>query len=549
MPDVAPPDNEEILRQLSALAEKAGIALPNVSRFAATVEVTMPIRQLALELGGIASQQNVFLKGDDVVTVEADTGELRRMTPTRFVGWIEEFCSFKSSARSQRMRDSLSREDATLVLDQDIFRRKLRPLDAVHRMRLPVRREDGRVEFLEPGYDAGSRIFTADSLQYPMDWKLEDARQWLDLHGEHYSWSWPDDERPSVGNNRSWSVVVAGMLGIYCKAMFAPGTVRPMIAGIGNKPGTGKSTLIAMMTMPVFGTASTNKIPKDDEAMNKELDTVAMNQRPYVFFDDIGGGMFSHAMNQFITAGSRTGRALGGNVDFFAMQVCQVFATGNDVKLSADLMRRALVFELFLPTEVRGRRFPFVISPRYLGREDIRHKFLAAMCAIVRSAVATQALAAKHNVQLADAGTLESFEEWSATIGAFTVLAGYANPLTPPELTSGGAEDEDEMRELLVKVASAAADDGEFDRKELVEHARNMGLLESLVGVAGDKDLDSSAMKRWGRQLQRWRGEEMTDEHGRRFRFSKQRQKRGAKYPLTFIKAKGASTPPPKAHE
>ena len=130
---------------------------------------------------------------------------------------------------------------------------------------------------------------------------------------------------------------------------------------------------------------------------------------------------------------------------------------------------------------------------------------------------------------------MESFEDYTATVSEIVQRAGYADPLAPPELAGGGAEDEDEMRELLIKLASEAAVDTDFDRQEMVEAARRLGLLEGLVGLTGDKDLDSSAMKRWGRQLQRWRGRELVDETGRRFRFSHRKQRRVAKYPLKFI--------------
>ncbi len=536
----------EVLRQLLPAAEAMGLSLPGVARFATSVDVTMPIRNLALELGRLCSVRNIFLKGRRIVTVDEKTGEEAAMTATRFVGWIEEFTSFKSGARSQRMRDSLTREDASLIIDQDIFRSCLRPLEAVHKMRLPVRRAPdadhlwaGKIEFLESGYDAQSRIFTADVIRYEMDWPLERARTFLDEHGDGYPWNWGDEPQGTrpVCMNRSWSVIVAAMVGMYCRAFFPAGTTRPMLAGLGNQPGTGKSTVVAMVTMPVHGHASTNKIPKDDGEMDKELDTIAMNARPYVFFDDIGGGMFSHPLNAFITAESRTGRALGGNTEFFAPQVCQVFATGNDIKISADLMRRALIFELFLAGDVRGRKFPRIITPRYLAAVETRKQFLAALCAVVR-----------HTMDfVGNGGTmptvegLESFDEWTRTVSQIARLAGYADPLAPPDLATGGSEDEDEMRELLVKVASAAEGDGEFDRKELVEMARNFGLLEPLVGAPGDKDLDLTAMKRWGRQLQKWRGRELMDAQGRRFRFSHKRQKRGAKYPLTFIKPKASA--------
>ena len=531
----------EMLQKLSAMAEQAGIELPGVTRFAPTIDVTIPLRMLALDLGRHLAQRNIFLKGHSIVTVDDTTGDEEPMTAARFVGWCEEFVAFKSSGRSQRLRDSLTREDATLILEQDVFRKCLRPLDAIHTMRLPVQRAAaGKIEFLEPGYDAESRIYTVDVLKYPMDWSIEQARDFIDQHGEDMPLSWPDgnEERRPVCMNRSWSVVVTAMLGVYCKAMFPPGTPRPMIAGIGNQPGTGKSLLVMMMLMPVFGHAAVNKIPKDDETMAKELDTVAMNQRPYVFFDDIGSGMFSHPLNAFITAESRTGRELGGNRNFFALSQTQIFSTGNDIKISADLMRRALVFELFLASEVQGRSYKRPMSAKYLKAPATRANFLSAMCAIVRHGGAWLDMQGAEGYALPQVRPLATFDEWTETLARLMLLAGYTDPLATPELSVGGNEDDSEMRDLLVKVASETSEDMEFDRKQLVEKAREFGLLESLVGLTGDKDLDSTSMKKWGRQLQKWRGRELTDAHGRKFRFSHKRQKRGAKYPLTFLKPK-----------
>ena len=101
---------------------------------------------------------------------------------------------------------------------------------------------------------------------------------------------------------------------------------------------------------------------------------------------------------------------------------------------------------------------------------------------------------------------------------AIVQLAGYNDPLIAADLAVGGAEEEDEFKELLIRVASEAAGDEVFDRKALVTTARTLGLLEGLVGANDEKDLDSKANKRFGRQLQRWRGRELRDSKGRRFR-------------------------------
>lgn len=220
---------------------------------------------------------------------------------------------------------------------------------------------------------------------------------------------------------------------------------------------------------------------------------------------------------------------------FHAANVTQVFTSGNDIKISVDLMRRSLVAELFLSTEVRGRKYEREITVTYLRRPEVRQGFLSAMCALVRHYIQWRADLTAAGAEIPEVPVMASFEDWSRTISSILQASGYDDPLRPPDLGSGGAEEEDEMKELLVKVATAAEADTTFERKALVTAARELGLLESLVGLNDEKELDSKAMIRFGKQLQRHRGREYKDERGRRFRFSHRRQKKGATYPLVFI--------------
>jgi len=542
----------DILQQLSDSAEALGITLPGVVRMAPTIDPGQDIRMLAQEIGSLLAGRNIFLRGGVVGTVDEETGEWEVMSPKRFTSWVEGFCKFLPNPR--KARNSISMEDAVQILAADLFRSRLRPLDTIHKIRMPVVRKDGKIEFLEKGYDAESRIYTVETLKYEMDWPVEQAVQFLNEHGEGYPLAWPEGVEPgNLLENRSWSVQIAAILGTYCRAMFSPGTTRPMFAYLANQAGTGKSTLVAMALNPVFGSSATTKTPRDDDKMNSEIETIARVRRPYVFFDDIGFGMFSTPLNRFITSARHAGRIMGANAEFFdEPAVTQVFATGNGLKISTDLMRRGLYVDLFLAGEVRGRKFAKIITPAYLSREDVRAKFLAASCALVKNYIARTAELP------ADArgvpNPLPSFEEWTNVIGAMVVLAGYLDPTTVPELSTGGDEDEDEIRELLIKIASESPTDCSFDRPEIVTKARRFGLLESLVGITGEKDIDPNTGKKLGRQLQRWRGRELVDSCGRRFRFGKGRGNKGAKYPLTFLSGPSPGkaapvTPPPEQAE
>ncbi len=544
----------EFIHQLSKLAAEHGTdsslakaleGLPGVARFAPTVDVGQPIQMLALELGRLISKarspkgQYVFLKDDAIVTVDSATGKVGGLSAGRFVGWVEQFCAFKSGGR-QSKREGLTRDDAALVLEQDVFRDCLRPLRAVHTMRLPVTRADGAVEFLGPDYDVASGIFTCDLVPYALNWTVEQARDWLvDVCSEV---PWNGREEGELVRNRSLAVHVSNLVGNYCHALFPEGTLRPMIAYFANKPGTGKTRMAEMSLAHVHGYVGGATAPKDEDKMDVKLETIARAMRAFVIFDDIGGALRSNALNKFLTETRHTGRCYNSNSEFFDVpNVTQLIVTANDLPTSEDLGRRALISELFLDEEVRGRKFKRVITPSWLAMPETRASFLAACCAIVRNWVEYKKLAPEAALH---PSPLETFEVWTGAIGAMVGLAGFGDPLRKPEMDVGGASAEDEIKTLLIKIASARTVDCDILRKDLIETAREHGLIEKIVGAKGDDEPDANANKSLGRKLQRFRGEKLKTEDGRRFQFSHKRNKSGALYPLVFLPVPPAPAPP-----
>lgn len=504
----------ELLEKLGPLAERMGINLPEETRFAATIDASQPIRALAHELGQMVQRRNIFLRAGAIITV-ADhaeggvrAGETKPMTAERFCGWIEEFCVIKG----ERGRNSLSRETAALVLAQDIFREHLRPIDAVHLVRLPVRRESGAVELLPAGYDNESRILTIETLSYDYDYPVQHAGEFFgDLLADY---PWGDGEKTDVMTSRSAAVQVVSMLGLYCRALFPPRTKRPIIVTIGNQVGTGKSTLAAMGMITVFGQAASTDLPSRTEELEKTLATKAFTMAPYLFFDDVGIGVFSNALNRFVTATVHTGRLLGGNKEFSADNVTQVFITGNALKASPDLMRRSLVCELFLAEESKGRKFARVINDAWLERTENRQFILASLWAAVRAWI--QAGMPLHPTPR------ESFEEWTETIAGIVQQIGFADPLSTAELVAGGDQSTIEWTELLVSLANdvETGTKRDYTRKEIIERARYLGVLENLVGSTDDGDVIPTDSRKFGRQLEPWKGRVMNDSKGRRFTFS-----------------------------
>ena len=526
----------EHAQMLSGEAERLGIDLPGVIRLAPTIDVTMPIRKLALELGRTLSLHNIFLQNDEVVTVDAETGEMEVLNSKSFPAWAEEFCVFIAPG-SRRVRDSLSVDDAAQILSARIFKNCLRPLTAVHKMVLPVRRERkdelqlAPVEFLKPGYDQESGIFTVEEIEYDQTWTLGRSQKWfLDVCGE-FPWNATElSQKRGLGYNRSLALHVMACVGQYCKAMFPPGTLFPIVAYFANKPGTGKTRLMEMTVSAVHGYAAATGAPKEEEKMEVKLDAVARSMQPYLLFDDIGGGLRSNTLNRWTSASWHTGREFHSNSAVYKVpNVTQVFVTANDLKTSEDIQRRMLIVELFLDQEVKGRKFQRTISPKWLAEPETRASFLSACNAMVRHWLAA-------GQPLAAAG-LETYEDWTQTMAGIVTSCEWTDPLAPPEGIVGGAQDEDEIKELLIKIASEKERDTVITRRDLIKAARKHGLLEDLVGTIEDagEDVDAATGKKIGRRLQRWRAQKLKDEKDRTFQFSHKRQKNGATYPLVFI--------------
>jgi hypothetical protein len=422
--------------------------------------------------------------------------------------------------------------DAAQVLESKVFLECLRPLSRVVKMRLPVLRDNGAVEWLEEGYDAPTGIFCVNTLEYDMNWSLGQGQEFLFNALKEYPWNRREGEA-SLFANRSLAVAIGGLVGTYCRLFFPPGTLMPGLAIFANKPGTGKTRIAEMVMSPVFGEVGAVGLPKDEEKMEVKLETIAQTWQPFAFFDDIGGRLRSNILNRFMTETTHAGRRFHSNSEMFSVPaVTQCIFTANDLKTSEDIGRRALIMELFLDEEVRGRVFEKKITSRWVVSEETRKGFLSALCAHVRHWMA--AGMPRHEAPV------ETFEEWTAVVGGIVRACEWADPLQTPEGDVGGAVDEDEVKRLLIVAAESREETGTFSRDELIKIAQKNGLLEDLVGSCdsnGDPvPVEDSVSKSFGRRMQRWRGQRLKDGKGRAFTFGHKRNRGGAVYPLTFDK-------------
>jgi hypothetical protein len=112
--------------------------------------------------------RNVFFRRGDAVVYPSPTGEAKMlpMTPIVFRSAIEEYVEYfkfrtdDDSGETYTVQRSLNKSDAETILASRLFWPSLPEIKRVHPCPLPVLRTNGKVEMLEPGYDAESGIYT-----------------------------------------------------------------------------------------------------------------------------------------------------------------------------------------------------------------------------------------------------------------------------------------------------------------------------------------------------------------------------------------------------
>lgn len=521
------------LEALRPFAEQAGVEIPGLLQYQATVDLDDQITAVANQLGALCSKQPIFYRAENLVGLD-DKGTLRPMTPERFGSWVEKFVTTKRWTKERgEHAATMSVDMAKKVLATDCFQSQIRELDFFFPVRLPVKRADGSVDLLPPGYDDSTRSWTEDSVPYDTDLCWDAAMDII----QKYLGEWPYADRILIDNwclskSRDAAVIMAGLLGVFCRPMFGQGVKRPMVPVSGNQPGTGKTTLCKLMMAPVYGLPPEMTLPPTEEKFERLLEATALGMEPFLFLDDVGRMMRSNSLNKFVTASVHGGTRLYTQQTFAVPNVTQVFVTGNDLPIEGNLRRRVIWCELFLAGEVQGREFKVEITDRMLAEQDTRAELLSAMWAIVRE-WGEQRQVRKDLCK--GRRVIKSFEAYCRVIGEILSVMGWADAFEEAPGISGGDSESREFKALLIAVAdTCTCTPWEFTVNDLVDTARKLNILEYFVGTAADGDLQKKDRIRFGKKLGEFRQRVFQRTDGKYFEFGKRDAKGGSVYPCRF---------------
>lgn len=558
-------DNREVkvpmhlLEALLPAIRAQGLEVPAAAQLVPKINLGLPQRELSMQLGQLLKRCGLYRKGSmrELVAQFGSEG-WKEMTPHRFVGWAEKFVTFYKAykGRGDSYYDgetSMGKDLAAKILETDEFLSELPIIERTVSVRLPVRRSDGRVEMLKPGYDEELKIWCDDEVSYPMDWTLDQAFDLVGAWCREFSWADLDAKTGNMWANRNFLVHLASMVGAFCHQLLPPGTVRPGILYDANDQGSGKLLLAAMALAGPFGVPFAAKLPLQNGFINADkfealLDTVARSMEPYLFLDDVPPSIASFSLNQFMTNPGHTGRIYGDNQKMFKVPaVTQVFMTGNNVSVTRDLEQRTLVCELFLTKDSDAVQHTFEMTAIWLAQSDQRSKLLAAMWAFVRNWV-EKGMPGSPTIK-------KRAPEWSTLVGGVLAAAECeGNPFEKPDMPFSGDKKTDEIRQLITALGDDAEESWvewqnyqtdhekpewtgkEFDTSDIVEMARELGVLVEIVGSKDGKPLDKKDLQRLGGRLTKWRGkEDFRTSTGKAFMFGRRRQSKQTIYPITWL--------------
>lgn len=205
-------------------------------------------------------------------------------------------------------------------------------------------------------------------------------------------------------------------------ARFAFSGPVPLYLVDGNAAGTGKGKLCNLIKIIMTGTPFPVTTPtNDDEEMRKRVTATAQSGATMELIDNIAGHLGGPVMDALMTATGWRDRLLGTNTIVTLPLFIQWFATGNNVQLAGDGVRR-VNYTRFETKEANPEE-----------RSGFRHEHLEAWATTNRPRLLGAALtilgayfaAGRPAVKLVRWG---SYDEWSDIVRAAVVWLGLPDP-------------------------------------------------------------------------------------------------------------------------
>jgi len=541
-------DTAEIYQPPTTDAEEDWDAYSSGSNSKPDDEARPTIRLRAGELHAIASEAEqaliqagapLFVRGGQIVRpvieeVEAARDRrtrVARLTPVSadgLVDWLSRSARWeKYDGRAKKLvAVDPPRPVAATVLARD-GEWSLRSLVGV--VTTPTLRPDGSILDLE-GYDRATRLLLMRPPAMPVIPSTptrEDAGAALALLAALLDdFPFVDDASRSVGFSSLITPVVRGAL-----------SVAPLHALRAPVAGSGKSYLIDLASAIATGQrCPVISAGKTEEEHEKRLGAALLAGQPIVSIDNLNGELGGDALCQMVERPVIKIRPLGRSELVQIESRATVFATGNNLVLVGDMVRRVVLGSLD-PNLERPELRRFKGDPLNAILVD-RGRYIAAALTIVRAYIAAGCPT--------PCPPLASFEDWSLLVRSALVWLGCADPVDTMEAARAEDPETTALREVMAawkaviglnvqrsvgQLVTLAEDkewstDGEAHHRAKEIGYANPELRDALLLVANDgRGLNSLRLGKWlgrrkGRMIDGMKIVAFADNHAKAVRWA-----------------------------
>lgn len=347
----------------------------------------------------------------------------------------------------------------------------------------PTMRPDGSL-LTQQGYDAATGLYLAGSPALPAmpdEPTRGDALQALDRLTALL------DEFPIIGA-ASQAVAVSALLTPIARGAFP---AAPMHCVSAPAPGSGKSFFIDVVAAIATGQRCPVLAPgRNEEETEKRLGAAMLSGQPLVSIDNVngllGGTLLCQAVERPVIEIRRLGESTNVRVETTGTSF---FSTGNNLTLTGDLTRRALLMQLdpvLENPELReftGNPFDQVLADR--GR------YVGAALTIVRAYI----VAGRPD----PAKPLASFEGWSNIVRSALLWCGLADPVETMTVARSADPQLAALGELLCAWADALGLGPENARTAddvLQAAGRRRPASDGSATPDGDSEWDAPALRK-----------------------------------------------------
>ena len=277
----------------------------------------------------------------------------------------------------------------------------------------------------------------------------------------------------------------------------------PLTAFNAPTAGTGKSLLVDVIGVVSSGKpVSVLSQGKDEAEMEKRLHSAMLRGDTLINVDNVEQPLGGDVLCQILTQPVLRIRPLGVSKLVDVLKTCQIVATGNNLELAGDVVRRSLVCNLDAGVErPELRTFKYDARKRAL---DQRHEIVGHVLTIIRSYL----LHGAHE----GPSTLGSFERWSTRIRNPLIWLGMADPSMSQEQIRQNDTKLEAQTDLL-KILHQCFPDVPFKAREILSLPKQIdqaSLIEHL-STLGCYTKDTIDITRVGRMLKKLDGRILAD--------------------------------------